>query len=201
MTSSQGLRSSLTREEAAPIFAAAIARLTPIIDCEVQWPTMRLRVRTFIGDHPWPDVLASSARAVVFRRRSVVVVREQEGPPHINPGGRREPGETLEQTVRREVLEECGWHVGPLTPIGFHHLQPLGKPPPGHAYPWTDFIHPLHIAEGVRFERGARDLSQIEVGSSLVPIARALLELPAMEVALLRAAIAIRRASPAGASR
>jgi 8-oxo-dGTP pyrophosphatase MutT (NUDIX family) len=182
----------MTQEEAAATFTASIAHVTPLIDRVVDWPQLRLRARTYIGDTAWPDIVASSARAIVFRRGAVVVVRTKDGQRHINPGGQREPGETIEQTVRREVLEECGWAVSDLTPLGFYHFQPLSERPDGFPYRWCDFIHPIFVTEGLAFHRGARDLTQIEAGSSLVPIGRALRALPDWETALLHEAVAVR---------
>ncbi len=182
----------MTREEAAPIFNASIAQFAPIWDAEVRWPQVRLRQRVYAVAMDLPEIMASSCRAVVFKGSRVVVVRQKDGGAHINPGGRREPGETLEQTTRREVIEECGWRVGPLRPLGFHHFQHLGDKPAGFAFPWCDFIQPLYVAEGLSFHRAARDLSQIEAGSRLVPIGRALRDLPPGEAALLRAAVAAR---------
>src|SRR5262245_13040634 len=37
------------------------------------------------------------------------------------PGGRIDEGETPEQAAARETLEETGWRVGPLRPIGAYH--------------------------------------------------------------------------------
>ena len=182
----------MTREEAAPAFSDAIAHLTPLEDRTAIWPAIRLRQRTCVAGIPWPDVMISSCRAVVFRRSAVVVVRDQFT-SHITPGGRREGGETAEETTRREVLEETGWRLGPLTPLGFRHFQHLGERPPDFAYPWCDFIQPIFIAEGVSWDRAASDLTQIEIGSSLVPIHRALRDLQPWEAALLQAARDARR--------
>jgi hypothetical protein len=55
--------------------------------------------------------------------------------------------------------------------------------------------HALFVAEALTYDRAARDMGQIEVGSRLTPIRRALLELPGDEAALLHAAIE-RRARP-----
>ena len=183
----------MTREEAAAEIAGLIADLTPIQDLEVAWPhAPRMRARTFITQMSFPEIMATSVRAVVFRAGKVVVIRERDGTRHINPGGRREAGETLEETCRREVLEECGWELGPLKPLGFHHFHHLGERPADFAFPWSDFIQPVHVAEGRTYHRAARDRTQIEAGSSLVAISRALRELPAGEAALLRAAVAWR---------
>lgn len=132
----------------AVAFAAELERRTPIFDGEAIWPQARLRVRTFVGEPDFPPELLSSARAVVFKGSRVVVVREQHGEHHIEPGGRIETGESVEQTVRREVAEECGWSVGALTQLGFHYLEPL-TPKPSYAGPrWGQMVHALFIAEG-----------------------------------------------------
>lgn len=179
----------------ASSFAAELARLTPLTDIEVQWPAARLRQRTFIGETAWPGLFVSSARAVVFKAAKVVMVRQTDGHRHIEPGGRLEPGETAETAVRRELLEEIGWSVGALKPLGFHHFQHLGERPADFAYRWGDFVQPLFVAEALTYDRSLRDRTQIEVGSRLTPIRQALAELSAVEAALLNAALA-RRALP-----
>lgn len=44
------------------------------------------------------------------------------------PGGRTEPGETIEQTIAREMIEECNMRVIEWQPLGYPHLTgPDGK--------------------------------------------------------------------------
>ena len=44
------------------------------------------------------------------------------------PGGRPEPGETIEQTIAREMIEECNMRVIEWQPLGYQHLtKPDGK--------------------------------------------------------------------------
>ena len=44
------------------------------------------------------------------------------------PGGRTEPGETIEQTIAREMIEECNMRVIEWQPLGYQHLtEPDGK--------------------------------------------------------------------------
>lgn len=182
-------------DELAARFSASLEQRTPIFDGEVIWPRARLRARTFAGHFDYPPALLSSARAVVFKGPRVVVVRESHGERHIEPGGGIEPGESVEQTVRREVAEECGWSVGALTPLGFHYLEPLTREPPLSTRRWGPMVHAIFVAEGLSYRRGAKDMTQIEVGSRLTPIRRAFAELRDNEAALLRAALERRTRS------
>jgi len=185
-------------DQLAADFATTLDRLTPLLDMDdVQWPLAQLRRRVFIGDHPWPQALTTSARAVVFKGSKVVVVRQSDGLSHVEPGGGLEAGETIEACVRRELVEETGWTVGALKPLGFVFLQHLVRqpPPPGLTRRWGDMVHALFVAEALSYNRAARDTSQIEVGSRLTPIRRALAGLADDEAMLLRAAVE-RRAQP-----
>ena len=63
-----------------------------------------------------PAVVRTAARAVILRDGELLVVRirTQEGEFLVLPGGGQDHGETLTETVRREVLEELGLEVRPL---------------------------------------------------------------------------------------
>ena len=58
-----------------------------------------LRVRYFLSDEQPPEQLVTSVRCLVFQNDSVLALRNRKG-NHILPGGRREEGETFEQTLR-----------------------------------------------------------------------------------------------------
>lgn len=182
-----------TLDIAAPAFAVELGRLPPLTDLEVEWPVARLRRRTYLGDIDCPPALTLAARAVVFKGSKVVVVRQDDGLHHIEPGGGLEPGETLEMAARREVLEETGWTIRDLKPLGVHHFHPLGEAKPDFRYRWGDFLQSIFIAEAVSYSRAAKDMTQIELGSRLTSIRRALAELPAYQATLLGAAVARRR--------
>ena len=185
----------MTRTEAAARFNSTLAAHPPFSDHEIDWPQVRVRVRGYAVDFEAADILVTSVRAVVFRGARVVVVRESIGSRHIVPGGRREAGETLEETCRREVAEESGWRVGALKPLAIFHFHHLGdSPPPGFVFEWCDFLNPVYLAEGLKHDRATFDRTQDQVGSSLMSIRGAKAVLPPDQIELLDVALA-RRAS------
>jgi hypothetical protein len=44
------------------------------------------------------------------------------------PGGKTEPGETVDETIRREVIEETNCEVISWVPLGYQRLSQSGKP-------------------------------------------------------------------------
>jgi len=72
--------------------------------------------------------IATNSASVVMLRRDAVLMVERARPPLAGlwsfPGGKSEPGETPEQTARRELLEETGLRVGRLVRLGSTHPIP-----------------------------------------------------------------------------
>jgi ADP-ribose pyrophosphatase YjhB (NUDIX family) len=131
-----------------------------------------------------------SARAVVLRDGGVLVVRDPDS-RHILPGGRCEPGETLEQTVHREALEETGWAVvvlGLLCVLRFRHRRPK---PTGYSYPYPEFYQAIYCATAASFHPQAQQCGGYELGAEFqpVPAVRHLTLTPGEQV-FLRAAVA-----------
>lgn len=186
----------VSQTEAAAAFAPLLAAQQPFFDHEVQRPQGRLRVRAYSWAIPLPDIIVTAARAVVFKGPQVVVLSESDGTHHVMPGGRREPGESLDSTVRRELLEECGWHVGELRPFAFLHFQhPDPAPPPD----WCDFANAIYLAEGARYDRRALDRTQGKVRSRLLSARAAFSTVADRHRAILAAALSARRTAQAGA--
>lgn len=70
--------------------------------------TGRLQLTYYLSNEQPPLKYVTSVRSVVFQANSMMVVRDAENSYHIFPGGSPKQGEALEETLRREVLEETG---------------------------------------------------------------------------------------------
>jgi 8-oxo-dGTP pyrophosphatase MutT (NUDIX family) len=174
---------------AAEFLAAHAAQAEEV----VRWGELRFRVASYLGERLPPLELISSVRAVVLRDEGVLVVRDP-GAVHILPGGRREPGETLLETLRREVLEETGWTLDEPKLLGVRHFRHLQPKPAGYAHPYPDFFQAVYTADADGFHPARRETDGFELGSGFRPLAEVWrLELPPNERLFLSAALARRR--------
>jgi 8-oxo-dGTP pyrophosphatase MutT (NUDIX family) len=69
----------------------------------------------------------------------------------VLPGDRRESGESVGETLSREVLEETGYTVRSTLLLGFMHFHHLGPKPDGYAYPYPDFLQLVFVAQAGEF--------------------------------------------------
>lgn len=166
-------------------FTALLARYPAHEEHEERWSESLLRVGEHLAPDLPPDELVTSVRAVVLVGEQMLVVHDPHA-IHILPGGRREPGETLLATLRREVLEETGWELGEPVLLGFRHLTPR---PPAYRYPYPSFCHVVYAAPGLRCRPAARKADDYVQGVSLVPfVEAAALPLPVGQRPFLAAA-------------
>ena len=95
--------------------------------------------------------------------------------------------------MRREVLEEVGWALGPLTPLGFVHLRNLGPCPPDHPYPYPDAFQTIYVADAAAYRPEALIFDEWVASSAFVSVTEAR-QLPMRpgELALLDAAVLLR---------
>ncbi len=119
---------------------------TALAEWSGAWGPHQLHMSAYLGDKMPPVEYVTSARAVVFRNDSVLVVREP-GDEHILPGGRLETRESPEEAARREVIEETGWTMGPISLIGVRHFHHLTPEPPDWPYPYPDFLQVVFVGE------------------------------------------------------
>ena len=187
----------------APALASYLARHTPVAETEVAWRdgAVRLRVTSYLSEELPPLEHISSVRCIVFRGDSVLVVREGDS-AHVVPGGRREAGETLRQTLARELLEETGWTVERPRLAGVVRLRHLGPRPPDipTASPlYPDFLWVIYAAEADEHRPEALLPGSPEGVASFVPLAEvdALGLGPESRIFLEHALRALRDASPA----
>ena len=146
-------------------FAAFLARQTPFHTEAAIWPwehdEIRLRLASYLSDELPPLDLITSANALVFHGDMVLVSCNRDD-THIWPGGRREGGETLLQTLAREVFEETGWTIRAVILLGFIHCRHETPKPEGYPYPYPDFIRAVYTAEADHFTLGTTDPDDYE---------------------------------------
>lgn len=145
-----------------------VAPLVLQADEQADWPPLRFRVRTYLTATLPPLDLVSSVRALVRKDDQLLVVRDPIS-VHILPGGRREPGETIMQTLQREVLEETGWSIRDAHLIGLVHFQHLTPRPKEYRYPYPDFLHLVYTAIADRYDAGMREIDGYELESGFQP--------------------------------
>ena len=103
----------------------------------------------------------------------VVMCENVRGVRHVWPGGRREPGETFEETAAREVREETGWLVTPssLTQVGWLHYEAGPHEGPDIPWPHPDIFHALFTGRAASREADDwTDTEGYEVSSRLISI-------------------------------
>lgn len=169
-----------------------LARHTPTKSSTAMWGkgTIPLRITGYLADEPPPLAYVTSVRAVVFKGDEVLVQRNRDG-YNLLPGGRREPGETLEETLERELLEESGWTLGARSLLAVVHLQHLGPKPPDYRYVYPDFVWVIYVAEAESYRPEAMvdDGYEVDSGFRSVEEARRLVS---DEWLILGAALAAR---------
>lgn len=142
----------------------------------VDWPLARFAVTGYLGEQLPPDNWITSVRAIVLRAAvgqgaEVLLVQDPNG-YHIIPGGRREEGEQLLETVTREVLEETGWQVTVGELLGFMHFQHLTPLPPAIPAAQPAFVQLIYLAWAQRYYAGAREENGYEIDAKFVAIDR-----------------------------
>ncbi len=171
-----------------PELESFLAERQPLDQHVAHWAggSIELDVQTFAtaGALP-PAALATSGRCIVLGGRFVLLMSNDDS-DHILPGGRLEPGESIEEATRREVWEEAGLDLPNLSPLGlmvFRHGTPR---PAGYAYPYPLFTNiifvtqlgrPFPLTLGDDYEREGRFVSVETALERIAPHERELLQL------------------------
>ena len=129
-----------------------LAGRTPLAFETATWETLDLEISYYASDELPPDHLITSVRAVVLTSEHVLVIREPTGDEHIVPGGRRRVGESLEDALRREVLEETCWTVADLSILAVGHFHITSDVPEDYPYPSPDFLQLIYLTTPLEFQ-------------------------------------------------
>ena len=160
------------------LLTAFLAKYAPSAEEIVHWDDLRLHVTSYLTAETPPLAFVTSVRAIVLNGPSVILVHAPDG-THILPGGRREEGEALTDTLMREVLEETGWTINQLHMLGvkhYHHLTPM---PLDYRYPYPDFLQIIYRARAQEHLPQAREIDGYEIETKFIPTDEAL-QLPLM---------------------
>lgn len=151
-----------------------LSRHQPICEEVTAWSNGQfpLRVVSYFCTELPPLEFITSVRAIVIKAGQVLVLHDTEE-THIVPGGRREPGETLAETLRREILEETGWLTDQYALLGLWHFHHLSPRPPDFPYLYPDFLHLIHTATPIKQIPEAQLDDGHELGNEFMPIEEA----------------------------
>lgn len=191
-----------------PTLAAFLLGRTPAATERVVWPQSggEFDFHAYLTPDPPPLALVVSARAILLRDGLVLAFESGTGTTHVIPGGRRERGESLEDTLTREIREEVGCEIAPgPRPLGLIQLHSRLPRRDGSPYPYPDSLWVVYAAtalpggEPSGEDEWVRDPRFVE-RSSLVGLKVSPVELAFVEAALSPTARAVPR-GPGGASR
>lgn len=155
--------------------ARLISQSQPADSITTKWGkgTIELRLVDYLSPELPPDELITSVRAVLLRGDKVLVVQDQHNKQHILPGGRRDPGETVLQTLQREIGEETGWRIDNVRLLGFRHYHHLTPEPQDYSYIYPDFCQAVYVAQTAQYAPEAKIFDEYVLDTYFVPIADA----------------------------
>jgi 8-oxo-dGTP pyrophosphatase MutT (NUDIX family) len=175
---------------------AWLQRHEPVCEDTANWfdGRVRLQVTLYLTDDLPPLEFVTSVRCLVFKGPDAVLVQRDISSVHILPGGRREGAESLDSTLRREVLEETGWALRDPVLLGVLHFRHLTPRLPDDRHPYPDFLQVVFAADADMFLPDAKLDDGHEVDSTFRSLNQLHeLELPEAQRLVLEAGLRLRR--------
>ncbi len=108
------------------------------------WLPQPNEISLILDDTLPPRELITSALALAFHECNFLMTKLIERGWDI-PGGHIEPGETPEQTMRREVMEEAAVELGSVRLLGYQQIRLLGDIPADYRYPHPESYQVFYI--------------------------------------------------------
>jgi len=109
------------------------------------------------------DTIRNAARAIIIRDKKLLVLKKTDG-SYTLPGGAHNVGETLEQGLQRECLEEIGTevHINRLAYVG-DYFKPKQTVPPSTRHQ-VEFLFDCSVSDTYQAQSGHHpDKRQIDV--------------------------------------
>lgn len=97
-----------------------------------------------------PNDVTSTAFGLVFESGAILLARLVDRGWDV-PGGHLEKGESAEEAMRREVLEETGAIVRAVSVFGYQLVRLLSPRPEGYRYPYPDGYQVFFRAEAEKW--------------------------------------------------
>ena len=167
---------------------------------EMQWGQQPVRLTAYACRTMPQEAPITSVHIVSFLGERVLVVRDRKG-SFGYPGGRLEPGETLEEAMAREVYEEANAHLHPGYVLFAVLRIECTSRLPGREYPHPYSYMGMYAGVVRALEPVARDPAGIITGRDLFTAAECARRLDEHDRILLKEAVTILRRNPTMARR
>jgi 8-oxo-dGTP pyrophosphatase MutT (NUDIX family) len=131
---------------------------------DISWLPSGSTVEVWIGDQEPPPELVTASFAFLFADDGMVLMANVLKRGADIPGGHVESGETPENAIIRETVEETGAHIRILCVVGYLKIN-VPNPPQGYRYPTPVAYQSFYSAAVV--ERGAHTMPE-ECGEPLL---------------------------------
>ena len=115
------------------------------------------------SDSPTPIDLTTSVHILCFSGSKVLLVRHQDRGWDV-PGGHIELGESMEQALERELLEEAKAVATNLSPFAFIRIVLTGPKPANYRYPFPESYIACFVGELVKLNEFNADFETVERG-------------------------------------